>query len=163
MKFVLFRHAHKGSVPFEDPELSPKGFEQSAQIVNLIKNNTLPTPTHLFVSPNRRTSQSFYPLSRELKIGLEIKPDLDQRRNDENTAAFRKRIQNFLNSLTTKSKSNEIIFACTHFDWIEEAMILIDCDQNLNSFEYSNWSPAQFLSFEINEVTWRVAKKGSNT
>lgn len=159
MKLVLFRHAQKGIMPFDDPELSPQGFQQSLQLTNLIKNATLPQPTQLLVSPKRRTSQTFYPTSKEFSLSLKINPDLDQRNNEESSSQFRQRVQDFLNAIED-SPTQEIVFVCTHFDWIEEAMTMIECDKNLNSFEFSHWSPTQFLVFEIEKSIWKVLRKG---
>jgi broad specificity phosphatase PhoE len=160
MKFVLFRHAHKGFVPFDDPELSLQGFEQSARLLELVKTGQIPTPHVLLVSPKRRTSQTFYPLSREFGLKLEIRPELDQHLVNENNSEFRKRIQNFINSIDNFSQ-NSNIYACTHFDWIEESMTLINCDKDLNSFEFSHWSPTQYIVFEIQDGLWKIISKGS--
>ncbi len=59
-----------------------------------------------------------------------------------------------------RSNANEVHFICTHYDWIEEALTLINSDKNLNSFEYSGWSPAQFLVFEVSDGSWKVGQKG---
>jgi len=172
MKFVLFRHGSKGFTPFEDPELNAQGFQQSIKLAELVKSNELPTPTHLFVSPKRRTSQTFYPMSKEFSLEMQIKEELDLRQPEESQTEFRSRIQKFLDfiaeqkNLTAEQKSltavqkNEVIFACTHYDWIEESLTLIDCDKNLNSFEFSHWAPSQFLIFEINSSDWKLLKKG---
>jgi broad specificity phosphatase PhoE len=159
MKFVLFRHASKAIMPFEDPELTPQGFQQSLQIVNLIKNGVLPIPTDLFVSPKRRASQTFYPLSKEFGLTMKIKPELDLRRHEETSKQFRERISDFLKTLESEN-ADKVIFACSHMDWIEESMTLIDCDKNLNSFEFSHWAPTQFLSFDVQNSQWTVLKKG---
>ena len=154
MKFILFRHAQKGATPFEDPELTLKGFEQSVHILNLIKNNTLPIPTQLLVSPKRRTSQTLYPVAKEFGLSLTVAEDLDQQTTAEGSPDFRFRVNNFLNSLIEKSNEEHVIFACTHYDWIEEAMTLINCDQDLNTFQFSHWAPAQYVAFEVTESTW---------
>ena len=135
MKFVLFRHAHKGLMPFEDPELSPRGFTQAAAILNLIQEKVLPPPTRLCVSPRRRTSQTLYPVSRALGLQMETVPGLDQREGTETSAEFRARITSFVKDLRSAGES-EIVYACTHYDWIEESMGLIDCDRDLSSFEF---------------------------
>ena len=161
MRFILFRHAHKGVLPLEDPELSPPGFEQAALLLNLINKNTLTKPTHLWASPKRRTSQTLYPTSKNLNLKIEIKTELDQQNQHvENNSDFRSRVQHFLQSIQSLQTTNDIIFACTHYDWIEEAMALINCDKDLNSFEFSSWSPAQYIEFEINDNLWTLIKKG---
>lgn len=161
MKFVLFRHAHKGISPFEDPELSKQGFEQSILISELIKKEVLPKPTHLFVSPKRRTSQTFYPTGKEFTLPLKIQPELDQRNSHESSAEFRQRVQNFLNHIEKIPAADSVIFACTHYDWIEESMTLINCDKDLNSFEFSHWSPTQYIVFQVQSGLWKFQSKGS--
>ena len=161
MKFVLFRHAHKGILPFDDPELSLPGFEQALQILNLVKSEKLPTPTRLLVSPRRRTSQTFYPLSKNLELTLEMRPELDQGLRDEGNLAFRNRVQNFLKDISAQQESTDVVFACTHYDWIEAAMGLINCDKDLNSFEFSHWSPTQYIVFEVKAPHWFYLTKGS--
>lgn len=160
MKLILFRHAHKGFIPFDDPELSVQGFEQSTRLLELVKAQHLPKPTSLLVSPKRRTSQTFYPLSREFTVNLEIQPELDQHLVNENNPEFRKRIQNFINKIETYPQDSNI-YACTHYDWIEESMTLINCDKDLNSFEFSHWSPTQYIVFEIQDGLWKFISKGS--
>lgn len=161
MKFVLFRHAHKGILPFEDPELSLQGFEQAVVILNLIKTNNLPRPTHLYVSPKRRTSQTFYPTSKEFNIKIEVQPDLDQQNSLEANLHFKKRVQHFLQQIQNSAQTDSIIFACTHFDWIEESMALINCDKDLNSFEFSHWSPTQYIVFDLQKDHWKFINKGA--
>ena len=107
MKFVLFRHAHKGIQPFDDPELSLPGFEQAARLVEIVNSHHLPTPTRLFVSPRRRTSQTFFPLSRGFSVALEIRRDLDQATSQENGVVFRKRIENFLAEVASQAEKPE--------------------------------------------------------
>lgn len=161
MKLILFRHAHKGFTPFDDPELSLQGFEQSARLVELIKQQLLPEPGSLLVSPKRRASQTFYPLSKQYNLKLDIQADLDQHSPLENAAEFRNRVQNFIHKMDAQSSSQNNIFVCTHYDWIEEAMTLINCDKDLNSFEFSHWSPTQFVIFELQNKLWKFVGKGS--
>ena len=136
MKFVLFRHGSKGFTPFEDPELNAQGFQQSIKLAELVKSNGLPKPTRLFVSPKRRTSQTFYPVSKEFSLDIQIKDELDLRQPEESQGEFRSRIQGFLDFVAgheqspAKPDKDEVIFACTHYDWIEESLTLIDCDKN---------------------------------
>jgi broad specificity phosphatase PhoE len=160
MKFVLFRHANKGILPFEDPELSPVGFQQSVQILNLVNNMTLPPPSQLWVSPKRRTSQTLYAVSKEYSVPMQIKSELDQRGNEESSLDFRKRVEGFIDQLNEISRSTEVIYACTHYDWIEDAMTIIECDRNLNTFEFSHWAPSQYLIFDIQNLEWKLLKKG---
>ena len=161
MKFVLFRHAHKGIQPFDDPELSLPGFEQAAKILALADNKTLPRPTALLVSPRRRTSQTFYPISKNSTLPMHITEALDQCLPGEGSREFRLRVQNFLRQLSTLYAHDDVVFACTHYDWIECAMQLIQCDKDLTTFEFAHWSPTQYIVFEINSFTWTYLQKGT--
>lgn len=163
MKFVLFRHAHKGFLPFEDPELSPKGLDQSIRIKELIKNNTLPQPQQLWISPKKRTAQTFYPCSKEFSITMQIQADLDQRLAEETSFQFKNRVQNFINEISRQAQTQTTVFACTHYDWIEEAMALINCDSDLSTFEFTHWSPTQFLIFQVQEDIWKIIGKGASS
>jgi phosphohistidine phosphatase SixA len=164
MKFILFRHAHKGVLPFEDPELSLQGFEQAAKISNLMQNQQLPTPTRLLVSPKRRTSQTFYPTSKVLGLNLEVQKELDQHLSFESNPDFRLRISWFISQLAQSSADQDVIWVCTHYDWIEEAMAMMNSDKDLSSFEFSHWSPTQYVVFELaphDKTLWVYQQKGT--
>jgi phosphohistidine phosphatase SixA len=159
MQIVLFRHAHKGVTPFEDPHLSSKGLTQSLEILNLCEQNKLPWPTTILVSPKIRTSQTLKPVSIKKNISLEINELLNLQLENEFKTNFSARVQKFL-SLLNKYSSSDVIYICTHYDWIDEAMTLINCNVNLTGFEFSNWAPTQFLSFEVLENQWTLTHKG---
>lgn len=160
MKFLLFRHAHKGIMPFNDPELSPQGLEQAHHLIQMINQNKLVKPTHLLVSPRKRAQQTFLPISQHFKIKIETDSDLDQRQQNESSSDFRKRIQSFMNQLEISAKPQTVVFACTHYDWLEESMSIINCSQNLNTFEFSHWAPTQHLEFEWQDGIWKLIGKG---
>lgn len=162
MKFLLFRHAHKGVMPFNDPELSPQGLEQAHHLLQMIQNNKLAKPTHLYVSPRKRAHQTFSAIAQNFKIKIESDANLDQRLSTESATEFRKRIQNFMNHLESTAKPQTVAFACSHYDWLEEAMNLINCNQNLNTFEYSHWAPTQYLEFEWDDGIWKLIGKGAS-
>lgn len=161
MKFVLFRHAHKGILPFEDPDLSPQGHLQAEQISRDVSAGKIPAPTRLLVSPKRRAGQTFLPVAQERGLPLTVQSALDQHLSGETTSEFRDRIRIFINSLTAQFSGADVIYACTHYDWIEEAMSLIPSDRDLNTFEFSHWSPTQYLVFEVGADQWTYLQKGS--
>ncbi len=164
MKFVLFRHAQKGLTPYTDPELTAEGHLQAAALPGQIKQNLLPTPTHIWASPKIRTTQTLKSLADEAKIRIQISDLLDQRESHESLPEFRHRVQSFLSSFEANT-TEEIHFVCTHYDWIEEAMALIKSDKDLKSFEFSHWAPAQFVIFEIKNnpknTQWKFIRKGA--
>ncbi|MBC7420306.1 MAG: histidine phosphatase family protein [Bdellovibrio sp.] len=162
MKFVLFRHAQKGLTPYHDPELTSEGHHQASALSALIKQNLLPVPTHLWASPKIRTTQTFKSIGDEFKVRIQISDLLDQREGHESLEIFCHRVQSLLQSFEGNA-SDEIHFFCTHYDWIEEAMTLINSDKDLNSFEFSHWPPAQFIIFEIQNGLWKFIRKGTPT
>lgn len=163
MKFVLFRHAHKGILPFEDPYLSPQGLIQAVQIRENVSDRKIPAPTHLLVSPKCRAGQTFLPLSHELQLPLQVQSALDQHLSGETTSEFRDRVRIFLGNIAHQYAADDVVYACTHYDWIEEAIALIACDRDLSTFEFSHWSPTQYIVFEVRADRWIYIQKGSAT
>ncbi len=165
MKFVLVRHAQKGMTPIEDPELNPEGFHQAKVLNALAKQSEIPAPTHAWASPKIRTSQTLKPMCEEQKVEIKINELLDLRLKNETVADFHFRIQKFLDAFEKQSAKtmNQVHYVCTHYDWIEEAMTLIKSDKDLTSFEFSHWSPAQFVIFEVVDGSWTLIRKGSPT
>lgn len=163
MKVVLIRHAQKGIAPYEDPSLTEGGLLQAEHLCQFVKNNLMPVPTHAWVSPKTRTVQTLKPLCENHKIRAQVAESLDQRSANESAADFRNRVSNFLHQfdLRATTSPNETHILCTHYDWIEEGMTLINSDKDLNSFEFSHWSPTQFVVFEIQDSLWKVIGKGS--
>lgn len=163
MKVVLIRHAQKGITPYEDPSLTEGGLLQAESLCQLTKKNLLPIPTHAWVSPKTRTFQTLKPLCESHQIRAQITEALDQRSSNETSADFRKRVSNFINQLDLRATEapDEIHILCTHYDWIEEGMTLINSDKDLNSFEFSHWSPTQFVVFDVQDSVWKIIGKGS--
>jgi broad specificity phosphatase PhoE len=161
MIILLFRHGHKVFSVDNDPPLSPKGFEQAQHLNQLIAENKIPLATHCWVSDKKRTLQTLEKAIEQHQMITHKKSDLNYREGDENTAQFRSRIQKFLRELSARAKESEIHYICTHYDWIEEAMTLIDCDKDLRSYEYASWSPGQYLVFDlVDQNTYKLLNKG---
>lgn len=164
MILILFRHGHKGLTPMNDPDLTAKGFEQAEILVDFIEKSTLPKPTHCWFSARIRTQQTLLKAIEKFKTISTCRKELDLKNHTESAVDFRHRIQKFCSEMAARGTQNEVHYICTHYDWIEEALTLIDADKDLNSFEFSNWSPGQFLVFEIlsNDKTepWKVQQKG---
>lgn len=161
MQIVLLRHAQKGLTPFSDPELTAEGHAQAQGICRFVESKQLPTPTHLWGSEKIRTRQTLEPIEKTYLLTFQQTDSLDLRGNNESSSEFRQRIQKFLNSFQDNHSKNETHFICTHYDWIEEAMTLINCDKDLNSFEFSHWAPGQFLHLLVTDSLWKFVKKGT--
>lgn len=166
MIFILLRHGHKSMDPPENPSLSAKGYEQSRQLLKMAQDKTIPAPTVCLHSNMIRTKQTLQDLIENFKAKTELKTDLNLREHNETAQQFRARVQKLINLYTFQASQpenkNQVIFACTHYDWVEEAMTLIDCDKNLNSYEFSSWAPAQYIEFKITEDgVWLLTSRGA--
>ena len=162
MVILLFRHGHKTFSIDNDPPLSPKGFEQAHHLTQLIFDQKIPQATHCWVSEKIRTFQTLEKAIDQYQLTTYKKSDLNHREAGENSTQFRQRVQKFLHELGTRAKETEVHYICTHYDWIEEALSLIDCDKDLSSYEYASWSPGQYLVFDlIDQNIYKLLSKGS--
>lgn len=162
MQLILFRHAHKGLTPAADPELSAPGFKQAEKLVDLVTQNKLPAPTKSWVSEKIRTRQTIEPVSQKYKAEIETSDLLNLRAYNENAEQFRLRIKKMLTMVDemAATKPNETHYLCSHYDWVEEALIFIPTSTDLSTYEFASWAPAQYLHFEIADGLWSVKSKG---
>ena len=162
MYLILIRHGHKTFLPTHDPTLSDKGFSQAGELLKLVEKSVLPIPNMCWVSDSQRTYQTVEKIIKHHAVQYEKTDQLSVRHSEESNFEFRNRVAKTINSLDqiALQSRDKVYMLCTHFDWIEEAMSVINCDQNLTSFEYSNWAPAQYMVFEIKDSTWFVRNKG---
>lgn len=161
MVILLFRHGHKTFSIDNDPALSPKGFEQAQHLPQMIADKKIPLATHCWVSEKKRTYQTLEKAVEQHQITTYKKSDLNYREAEETSIHFRNRVQKFLRELSARAKETEIHYVCTHYDWIEEAMTLIDCDKDLNSYEYASWAPGQYLMLDlVDQNTYKLLNKG---
>ncbi len=154
MIWILFRHGEKQIQGF-DPELSEAGHAQAKSILEKVKSGKLPKPNALYVSTKKRTAQTLDPLAQNFRMKTVIRAELTERVPGETSEKFRLRIQEFLVRLLLFHQDNEVIYLCTHYDWIEEFFTTIESDQDLS--RYSNFSPAKYIMFEKKEL-WHVLK-----
>lgn len=160
MQFILIRHGHKSSHPLNDPELSEKGIEQSQLLFDHVEKGLLKKPTHCWYSDKIRTRQTLGEVIARLNPIVFEKNELSTRSYDESPTHFKQRVQKFITELEQHKASQEVHFVCSHYDWIEEALLCLNTDKNLNTFEYAHWSPGQYLVFEWNQTFWKVLNSG---
>lgn len=164
MELILFRHAHKGITPLADPELSNLGFEQAKKLAVMIETKQLAPPTHAWCSERIRTKQTMVPACDLRQIEIETSSLLNVRGYSETAEVFRERIKKFLNLMESLSETvgsaTQLHYVCSHYDWIEESLIFIPCDQDLTTFEYSSWAPGQYLHFRVGKYAWKLLGKG---
>lgn len=148
MKIYLFRHAQKAIDFSGDPDLTPEGHQQASKLLDKVLRQELPVPTDLWVSPKKRTHSTFRPLAVHFGIPLETREDLLEQQSGENLTDFRKRIQNLFSKAS--ENKNAVVYLCSHYDFVVEAMSVIPCDTDLTSGDYMQWSPCQYIGFEEN-------------
>lgn len=165
MIFILFRHGHKSMEPPENPSLSTKGHEQSRKLLKMAQDKVLPPPTVCLFSNMIRTKETLHDLIENFKPKIELNNELNLRGFNETSQQFRSRVQKLVNYYTFQASQpenkNQVVYACTHYDWVEEAMTVIDSDKNLNSYEFASWAPAQYIEFKITEEgQWLFLSRG---
>lgn len=147
MKIYFFRHAQKAVDFSGDPDLTTEGYAQAHKLLEKVLKNELPMPTQLWVSPKKRTHSTFRPLANELHLQLQTQDALLEQQNDETAIDFRHRVRNLLEKAGTKS--DEVIFMCSHYDWVIEALAVVPSDTDFSDSDYQHWSPTQYAGFEI--------------
>lgn len=156
MKVYLFRHGQKNSLPFEDPDLTAFGHQQAQKLADLILSGDLLKGTQFLASPRVRAQSTLRPASLICQTSLQIVSDLDQRTSYESAEAFRARINQSLHSLEKKFAKNDVIYLCSHHDWIEESLSLIPADTDLLDSRYWSWRPAQYMHFDVVDGLWHL-------
>jgi len=147
MKIYIFRHAQKAVDFTSDPDLTESGHFQAEALLRKILNRELAMPTELYVSPKIRTHSSFRPLSQHLNLPLQITEDLNEQTGEESLSAFRQRILAFFENHSRKPDA--VVYACSHYDWVVEAMAVLPADTDLTTGEFSHWSPLQWAAFDV--------------
>lgn len=149
MKIYLFRHAQKAIDFSGDPDLTPEGHQQASKLLEKVLRNELPVPTELWVSPKKRTHSTFRPLAHHFGITLEIKEELLEQQSGESLSEFRNRIENLFSKAS--DNKNAVVYLCSHYDFVVEAMSVVPCDTDLTNGEFSQWGPCQYIGFEENK------------
>ena len=158
MKLGLFRHGEKQSEWTQDPLLTAHGEQQAKALKEAVEQQQLPKPTRLIASPRVRALQTLSPAARFLSLPLEKSEDLDERTANEDLPAFKKRISSWIEKIS-KSPASEVIYVCSHLDWIEEFSYLVPCDTDLHQIAGFHWSTGAYLIFEI-EAILHLTHKG---
>lgn len=148
MKIYLFRHGQKAMDFSGDPDLTAEGHAQASKLLDKVLKNELPTPTELWVSPKKRTHSTFRPLAQHLGLPLQTQDALLEQKTDENLNEFRERIRKLFES--SMERKNEVVFLCSHYDFLVESMNIIPSDKDLSDSEFTHWTPCQYIGFEIN-------------
>lgn len=149
MKIYVFRHAQKAMDFSGDPDLTTEGHAQASRLLDKVLKEELPRPTELWVSPKKRTHSTFRPLAQHLGLQLIVQEDLLEQKSDESLSEFRLRVTRTLEAAATRKDS--VVFLCSHYDWVVEAMAVAPSDTDLSGIEFSHWSPAQHVGFHVKQ------------
>lgn len=149
MKFVIFRHGEKSNES-HDPSLNIEGFKQAENALKLLVESRLPRPSKIYTSPKIRTQQTLKPIADFSKLKLNPTPLLDLRQNNETPKDFRLRVQEFLVGFQLELLS--CVYICTHQDWIEEFLSIIESSTDLTQSKYNFWPSGQYMVFEKDEI-----------
>ena len=160
MRLVLFRHGHKQFSMDNDPSLSDRGYIQATHLLDLVEKQQLPRPTHCWYSEKKRTLETLSALDQLPNLQWHKKSHLNERSPKEDHSQFHSRISSAIKDIVKEVTSKDVIFVCTHYDWIEDAIALLPCDKNLTSFEFVNWVPGQYIEFDHYDDLFHVIKKG---
>lgn len=164
MRLILFRHGHKQFSMDDNPSLSDRGHKQADHLLEKVEKKELPQPTLCWFSPRKRTFETLAQLKKFTPIQWEQKTALGEKNLNESYHDFKQRISKIFSEIEKKSqnsKPEDTIFLCTHYDWIETALTVIHSDQDLTGFEFSNWSPGQFIEFDYYDNLFHFIKKGA--
>lgn len=158
MKITLIRHSNRDISMSSDGGLNEIGKGRAEGLkARLQPEGDLPKPTQLFSSPKRRAKETMQPLSEFLKMPLQITELLDERFADESSVEFRSRVRKFIDLLPEKYKSNEVLYLCTHADWLEEAMTVMPTDLR-EEISDTVFACCETRTFEFNEGIWEYRK-----
>jgi len=154
---ILLRHAARD---FEADRLSSDGHRAASQLDTLISDLKLPVPTALLSSPKLRTQMTLRFLADSHGVSTIVDPRLDERGPIEKAESFQARVADFLAdcdeeaATASKKQTGFVKVACSHFDWLEMASILISSDDG--DIERSEpWASLHLRAFIFKDGLWR--------
>ena len=155
---VIFRHATRSMTADDDPSLNSVGLLQAKRLVELIEpRGPLPLPTALWTSPKLRARQTFLPLGESCSLEPIVDPLLDERQSFETREDLQNRIRETIGKV--EASAGGCLYLCSHFDWLEEAMILLPSE--MSDFELAlSFAPAEYRIFEIKNGLWKLKGRG---
>jgi phosphohistidine phosphatase SixA len=154
MFIVLLRHAQRDPLGPKDGGINKIGRAQAANLTQqLAPQGPLPRPSVLLVSPKRRTRETVAPLSEKLGCPVTVDDALDERHDGESESAFLGRIRNWVTGLTSNYAPTDVLFVCSHLDWLHEALHLIPSDLAERETDHG-FAPCEFRVFEIVDEIW---------
>lgn len=157
MRVYLFRHAERENSGQADPPLTAHGRKQATAIGRLVASGEWDRPDRIWISPRRRTLETFAPAAASAGVSVQVLPELDERQSAESGAQFTLRVRRLL---IETAQTPGVTYLCTHLDWIEEAIIAIPSPEDLLATQHQIWSPAQHMIFDIEDGLWHLRRQG---
>lgn len=157
MFVFFFRHGDR--LAGNDSLLSPIGQKQATGLPAFLSESKIIIPAELWVSPKKRARQTFEILASEKNLRCEVVNELDERSSKETAIQFRKRVQAVIDRIPSVDRD---LFICSHFDWLEEAMVLIP-DQGRLQIANFHWPAGGFVGFEVEDENWKSYQQGQVT
>ena len=161
MKITLLRHGKRDLTTSSDGSLNETGQKLALELPSRLEpQGKFPRPTHLICSPKRRARETLSPLSEHLAINLKTEPLLDERQNTEASVEFRDRVKNFFVNLPKQYTPQDVVYLCSHADWLEEAIISLPSDIP-EVYAESGFACGEMKTFELNDGHWKFLKDQS--
>jgi len=162
MTLILLRHGEKANILSDHAEtyLSAKGCLQAISLVRQVELGLLPSPSHLLSSEVERTTETLQPLADRFLIQVLKKKEFDLQDYRESSSQFRVRVTRGLTYLTS-FEDEAVVYACSHQDWLHEAMSLISTQEPSNHL--NSWPTARYVIFKVplRQLSgWQLIKEG---
>jgi hypothetical protein len=170
VKAVFLRHATRSAHGLGDSQLNALGLRQAEELARSLKpQGPLPHPTHLMCSPKRRARETLAPLATLTQLPLIVDDRLDERHQNESARVFESRVRSLTGSVLTLGDpggggsgdgGGACVYLCSHLDWLEAAMILLDSDMSETEIA-APWTTAEFRVFRVEDGLWRRQAGGA--
>ena len=148
MKIILLRHGTR-NYGIGDIPLNEEGLQEAEELVTQLLPHDIKA---IFSSPKLRCQMTVTPIANRLGLEIQTMEELDQHLPNEEFADYRKRVQVAANKLEDFSQAEGAILACSHSDWLAQAMELVPSD--ISNPENIFFQCAEFLVFQIKEGQW---------
>lgn len=161
MKICLIRHGNRDLTSSSDNGLNSTGLALAKNLPShLAPHGPFPVPSKLWSSPKKRAQETLTPLAKHLNQALKIDSALDERQNAETSVQFRTRVRNLLEQLEKQCSFADVVYLCTHADWLEEAMITLPTDLP-ESISESAFACGEIRTFKLNDGIWEYIESES--
>lgn len=139
-KLILLRHASRNH---SQNELNSVGLEQAESRAKYFSQNLSSQGLKILSSSKKRCVQTAQAIASNLGLGFEKSEDIEERRANEDSKCFEKRVTDSLKK--SLRKDFETLIICSHSDWLFIAM--------------RDWAE---LRISLDEACWAEFQKQAN-